>query len=289
MTAAPPPAHPDAAANPWLAHNVVIDRITPEVEGVATFHLRFTDPKIAAAYQFRPGQFNMLYLPGVGESAISLSANPNSRATWAHTVRVAGNVTGTLFGLGPGGGLGLRGPFGSHWPLELAEHKHVILVAGGIGLPPLRPVIYAILSRRNQFQDVTLLYGARTPDTLLYLREYAEWSKQGIAIQTTVDRTAPGWQGHVGVVPQLLDRLKLRDPGQTLVLMCGPEVMMRFVVRSALNQRIPQENLWLSLERNMQCAIGLCGHCQFGPTFVCRDGPVFRHDRMAPFLAVVGL
>jgi NAD(P)H-flavin reductase len=289
MTATASPPASQTAANPWLAHSVVIDRITPEIEGVATFHLRFTVPHTAAAYRFQPGQFNMLYLPGVGESAISLSANPASHDTWAHTVRVAGNVTRTLFGLGKGGSLGLRGPFGSHWPLELAEHKSVILVAGGIGLPPLRPAIYDILARRDQFQDVTLLYGARTPDTLMYPHEYAAWSRQGIAIHTTVDRTAPGWQGHVGVVPQLLDRLKLRDPTHTMVFMCGPEVMMRFAIRSALQQRIPQENLWLSMERNMQCAIGLCGHCQFGPTFVCRDGPVFRHDRIAPFLAVEGL
>lgn len=289
MTATASPLASQTAANPWLAHSVVIDRITPEIEGVATFHLRFANSHTAAEYRFRPGQFNMLYLPGVGESAISLSANPASRETWAHTVRVAGNVTRTLFELGPSGSLGLRGPFGSHWPLELAEHKSVILVAGGIGLPPLRPAIYDILSRRDQFQDVTLLYGARTPDTLMYPHEYDAWTRQGIDIHTTVDRTAPGWKGRVGVVPLLLDRLKLRDPTQTLVFMCGPEVMMRFAVRSALQQEIPQENLWLSMERNMQCAIGLCGHCQFGPTFVCRDGPVFRHDRIAPFFTVEGL
>jgi NAD(P)H-flavin reductase len=175
MTATISQTTSQAAVNPWLAHSVVIDRITPEIEGVATFHLRFTDPEMAAAYRFRPGQFNMLYLPGVGESAISLSANPSSRDTWAHTVRVAGNVTRTLFGLGTGGSLGLRGPFGSSWPLELAEQKSVILVAGGIGLPPLRPVIYDILSRRDEFQDVILLYGARTPDTLMYPQEYGGW------------------------------------------------------------------------------------------------------------------
>ncbi len=275
--------------NPWLAQSVVIDSITPEVEGVATFHLRFCDPQLAAAYRFRPGQFNMLYLPGVGESAISLSADPHSRDTWAHTVRVAGNVTRSLFGLGAGGSLGLRGPFGSHWPLELAEHKDLILVAGGIGLPPLRPAIYEILASRDRFRNVTVLYGARTPDTLMYPQEYAAWTQHGIVVHTTVDRSAPGWNGHVGVVPQLLDRLQLRDPAQTLIFMCGPEVMMRFVVKSALHHGIPRVNLWLSMERNMQCAIGLCGHCQFGPTFVCRDGPVFRHDQIAPFLAVEGL
>jgi NAD(P)H-flavin reductase len=275
--------------DPWLSHEVVIDRITPEVDGVATYHLRFTDPRAAAAYQFLPGQFNMLYLPGVGESATSLSANPRSRDTWAHTIRLAGNVTRTLGGLGVGGSLGLRGPFGSHWPVESAAGKDLVLVAGGIGLPPLRPVIYEVLSSRAAFGDVTVLYGSRTPDSLVYVSEYDAWRKESIDVQITVDRAAPGWDGNVGVVPLLLDRLKLRDPAQTIVFTCGPEVMMRFAARSALRQGIPEENIWLSLERNMQCAIGLCGHCQLGPAFICRDGPVYRHDKIEPFMTVEGL
>ncbi len=275
--------------DPWLAHEVVIDRITPEVDGVATYHLRFTRPDVAAAYQFLPGQFNMLYLPGVGESAISLSADPGRRDTWAHTIRLAGNVTHTLARLGIGGSLGLRGPFGSHWPVEAAAGKDLVLVAGGIGLPPLRPVIYDVMARRQAFRDVTLLYGSRTPDSLVYVSEYDSWRAKNIAIQITVDRTAPGWEGNVGVVPLLLDRLKLRDPAQTIVFTCGPEVMMRFAAKSALKRGIPEGNIWLSMERNMQCAIGFCGHCQLGPAFICRDGPVFRHDRIAPFMTVEGL
>ena len=275
--------------DPWLAHEVVIDRITPEVEGVATYHLRFTDEQAAAAYQFLPGQFNMLYVPGVGESAISLSANPHSRDTWAHTIRLAGNVTHTLGGLGVGGSLGLRGPFGSHWPVGTAAGKDLVLVAGGIGLPPLRPVIFEVLSSRATFGDVTVLYGSRTPDSFVYVSEYNAWRKGRIDVQITVDRAAPGWDGNVGVVPLLLDRLKLRDPAKTIVFTCGPEVMMRFAARSALRQGIPNENIWLSIERNLQCAIGLCGHCQLGPAFICRDGPVFRHDRIEPFMIVEGL
>lgn len=285
MTQAPVSSH----ANPWLAHEVLIDHITPEIAEVATYHLQFADPESAAAYAFRPGQFNMLYLPGVGESAISLSADPHSRETWAHTVRVAGNVTAALSRLGAGGALGLRGPFGSSWPLEEAQGKSVILVAGGIGLPPLRPVIYEILSRRDEFEDVTLLYGSRTPETLLYTNEYEAWRQQGIDIRLTVDRATSGWQGNVGVVPLLFDRLELSDPAQCVVFTCGPEVMMRFAAKSAFQQGISKESLWLSMERNMQCAIGLCGHCQLGPAFVCRDGPVFRYDRMEPFMTVEGL
>lgn len=278
-----------APPNPWLSHSVRIARVTEEIAGVATYHLSFADPATAASYEFRPGQFNMLYLPGVGESAISLSADPRSRDTWAHTIRVAGNVTGTLARLGQGGTLGLRGPFGTSWPLDTAVGCHVILVAGGIGLAPLRPAIYHLLDQRDHYSSLTLLYGGRTPDGLLYMQELPEWTRRGLDIRTTVDRAGPGWSGNVGVVPLLLDRLSLAEPARTQVLICGPEVMMWYTAKSALERGIPRENLWLSMERNMQCAVGLCGHCQFGPTFICKDGPVFRYDALAPFLQVEGL
>lgn len=277
------------AYNPWLAQSVVIDHITPEVPGVSTYHLRFADPEAARAYRFRPGQFNMLYLPGVGESAISLSADPCSLETWAHTVRTAGNVTRTLAGLGVGGSLGLRGPFGTCWPLDQAKGRNLLLIAGGIGLPPLRPAIFDILSRREEFGSVVVLYGARSPDTLLYQAEYDAWRKADIDLHLTVDMSDRGWNGAVGVVPLLLDRLPLTDAAQTQVWMCGPEVMLKYTIKSALRRGIAAENVWLSMERNMQCAIGLCGHCQLGPEFVCRNGPVFAWNRMAPYLDVKGL
>lgn len=277
------------ASNPWVCHTVHIREITPEVTDVATYHLSFDDPAVAAAYRFQPGQFNMLYLPGVGEVPISLSADPSSTTTWAHTVRAVGNVTQQLARLRVGDTLGLRGPFGTSWPLHSAVGHDVILVTGGLGLAPLRPAIYELLRQADQFRSLTLLYGARTPDTLLFEREFADWSQRGMNVQVTVDRASPAWSGHVGVVTLLLDRLPLSDPRSTSLFVCGPEVMMRFVGKSALTRGISEEHLWLSMERNMQCAIGLCGHCQFGPAFLCKDGPVFRHDRLAPFLNVEGL
>jgi NAD(P)H-flavin reductase len=231
----------------------------------------------------------MLYLPGAGESAISLSAHPQSRTRWAHTIRTAGNVTQTLARLSVGETLGLRGPYGSSWPIDACLGHDVILVAGGIGLPPLRPVIYHILAQRNDFGRVTVLHGARGPATLMYPGEYAEWGRGGVDVQTTVDRAEPEWKGNVGVVTQLLERLELPRPRQTVLMTCGPDVMMHFTAKGALARGIPSENLWLSTERNMQCAVGLCGHCQLGPSFVCKDGPVYRYDRMAPFLKVEGL
>ena len=292
----PPAAHaPTAepprprAANPWLSHTAVIGEITPEAPGVATYTLHWRDPLLAETYTFRPGQFNMLYLPGVGEAAISLSADPQSRDGWAHTIRVAGNVTQALSRLPRGATLGLRGPFGRPWPMQECAGKNVILIAGGIGLPPLRPAIYEFLAQRDQYRQMTLLHGARTAEMLLYGREYADWKAGGLDVQTTVDQPSPGWQGNVGVVPLLLDRVQMQDPQNTLVLMCGPEVMLRYCALAALHRGIPRANVWISTERNIQCAVGLCGHCQLGPDFICKDGPVFRYDHIAPYLDVDGL
>ncbi len=275
--------------NPWLCHTVRIAAITPEISGVATYDFEFTDPDAANRYQFRPGQFNMLYLPGVGEAAISLSAHPAARRRWSHTIRVAGNVTQALAQLGTGGVLGLRGPFGSSWPIDDCRGRDVILVAGGIGLAPLRPVVYRLLAERSHFGQLTLLHGARSPGGLLYTREHATWNAGGVAVQTTVDRTAADWNGNVGTAVVLLDRLPLPRPENTVLLTCGPDVMMHFTARAALQRGLPASQLWISAERNMQCAVGLCGHCQLGPEFVCQDGPVFRYDRIAPFFRVEGL
>ncbi|TXT27174.1 MAG: Uncharacterized protein FD138_2779 [Planctomycetota bacterium] len=277
------------ASNPWVCHTVRIRDITPELSDVATYQLAFDDPAVAAAYRFQPGQFNMLYLPGVGEVPISLSADPASTTTWSHTVRAVGNVTQQLARLRVGETLGLRGPFGSSWPLPVAEGHDVVIVAGGLGLAPLRPAVYELLRQAERYQSLTLLYGARTPDTILFEHELPDWSRRGMQVELTVDRPNSGWSGNVGVVTLLLDRLPLRDPLRTSVFVCGPEVMMRFVGKSALSRGIPESQLWLSMERNMQCAIGLCGHCQLGPTFICKDGPVYRHDQLAPFLNVEGL
>ena len=283
------PATSAIVDNPWLTQGVSLEGVTPEIPGVATYHLRFLDRQLHEHYEFRPGQFNMLYLPGAGEIAISVSAGAEFRGTWDHTIRVAGNVTRTLSKLAPGGQLGLRGPYGAGWPLEECVGADVILVAGGIGLAPLRPVIHALLAEPGRFGRVSLLYGARTADTLLYVPEQPDWTRARLQIETTVDRATPGWSGNVGVVPLLLDRLAALDPARVVLCLCGPEVMMRYTIRSALRRGIGAKQIWLSMERNMQCAVGLCGHCQYGPTFVCQDGPVFRYDRIAPLLDVEGL
>lgn len=289
------------AANPWLSQPARIAAITQEVAGVATYHLRFVDPEVNAAYRFRAGQFNMLYLPGVGEIAIGVSTGGvggrtasadsamGSEPTWDHTVRLAGQVSTALSRLGVGGTLGLRGPYGSAWPLEACVGRDVLLVAGGSGLASLRSAVYELLANRDRYANVRLLYGARSPETLLYTGEYQAWTDAGMEIHTIVDRAAAGWLGKVGVVPQLQARLRPWTPERTTMLCCGPEVMIRFAARAALARGMDEQQIWVSLERNMQCAVGLCGHCQLGPHMICKTGPVFRFDAIEPYLAVEGL
>jgi NAD(P)H-flavin reductase len=281
------PALQSPAVNPWQSDTVTIRETIAEAPGVTTFRLAFVDQRRAAAFRFRPGQFGMLYAPGVGEVPIGISGSAADR-TLSFTVRVAGNTTRALSALCTGHSLGLRAPFGSAWPLELCDGADVLIVAGGLGLPPLRPVIYELLANRRRYGRVTLIYGARTPDRLIYACEYDSWSRE-LELQTTVDRADLNWTGNVGVVPLLVDRLQPLVPERTVVFTCGPEVMMRFTVRSALVRGVPVERIYASTERNMQCAIGLCGHCQLGPEFICKDGPVFRYDRIEPWLGVEGL
>ena len=277
---------PQLRNNPWLTRTVRIDDVIDESEDVATYRLTFADNAHDTSYSFVPGQFNMLYLPGVGESAISMSGDPVQTDGWVHTVRVAGNVTRTLAGLKPGDTLGLRGPFGTGWPVDQPHGKDLIVVAGGLGLAPLRPLIYHVIHHRNHFDRVWLICGARTPDGLLYIREHDLWRQSGINVLLTVDRATAGWTGHIGVVTLLIDRLQLPRPNQTQLVACGPEVMMKYAAVSGRRLGVDEKQIWVSLERNMQCAAGLCGHCQLGPEFICKDGPVLRYDQIRQYLFV---
>ena len=243
---------------------------------------------------FRPGQFNMLYMPGVGEVAISISGHDTRSSVLKHTIRSVGNVTAAIESGGVGLSLGLRGPFGTAWPLgevfsTLPETKDVIVVGGGIGLAPLRSLIECLIQRRNDVGRIAVLVGARRPEELLYGHAFSDWRSADVSVQTTVDQPDADWEGHVGVVTLLLERLEIPRPSSTLVMTCGPEAMMRYVAKSAIDRKIPCENIWITMERNMNCAIGLCGHCQFGPHFICKDGPVFRYADVRELLRVQGL
>ena len=280
LTARHAPAH-----DPWLPHGATIGAVRPEVTGIVTYRIDFDDPSLAESYRFRAGQFNMLYLPGIGESAISISSDPERPGELLHTVRAAGNVTSALARRTAGDPILVRGPFGSHWPMENCKGMDLVLACGGVGLAPLRPAIYHIMRHRSDFGRVFLLYGARTPGDLLYADEYPAWREKEIEVETTVDIGDGNWRGNIGVVPVLFYRLRL-NASRTCVLTCGPEIMIRFVVFESLARKIPPQRILLSMERSMNCAIGHCGHCQLGPMFVCKDGPVFTYHQVAPYMHV---
>jgi NAD(P)H-flavin reductase len=269
---APPLAAAPAAPDPMLPVSYVVERTQRETADTFTLELL---PQGGGGFTFGPGQFNMLYVFGIGEVPISISGDPAFPQRLVHTTRVVGAVTRGMGALRRGEPIGVRGPFGTRWPVEAASGCDVVVVAGGIGLAPLRPALYEILSRRERFGRVVLLYGARTPDDILYRKQLHDWRGDfDLDVHVTVDRATSAWRGNVGVVTTLIPRVPF-DPYNTVAMVCGPEMMMRFTVLELERRGVPAAKVWLSLERNMKCGVGLCGHCQCGPRFICRDGPVF--------------
>jgi NAD(P)H-flavin reductase len=269
-------------SNPILDHMIptpfVVQKVKRETYDIYTLNL--TRPEGQANFSFAPGQFNMLYVFGAGEVPISISGDPSLPETLIHTVRDVGNVTRSICRLKKGEVLGVRGPFGVPWPVAQAAGNDVLIIAGGLGLAPLRPALYEILNHRGEYGNVELIYGARTPNDLLYPRELRRWrGRFDLRVHVTVDVAEGEWHTNVGVVTKIIDRARF-DPPNTVALVCGPGVMMRFTVMELLNHGLTAEQIYLSMERNMKCGVGLCGHCQWGPFFVCKDGPVFRFDRI---------
>ncbi|MGE0108281.1 MAG: FAD/NAD(P)-binding protein [Bdellovibrionales bacterium] len=254
-------------------------------ELVDTFSMKLA-PDDGGEVKFGPGQFNMLYVFGIGEVPISVSGDSSDRSAVVHTTRAVGKVSQALNNLSKGDIVGLRGPFGTEWPLAVAEGQDLVFVAGGIGLAPLRPAIYKALEEREKFGNIEILFGARTPEDILYPDELLEWkSRFDINVQVTVDRSTEGWQGRVGFVTKLVSSGGF-NPKNTIAFTCGPEIMMLNVVKALHERGLAYDRIYLSMERNMKCAVGLCGHCQWGSAFVCRDGPVFRYDKVMDSLQI---
>lgn len=272
-----------AQEDPMLPRPWRVVRVRRETSDTKTLELEPPEP---LNFTFQPGQFNMLYAFGVGEVPISISGDPQEPHRLVHTVRAVGAVTQALCSLKKGDVVGVRGPFGSAWPVEEAEGADVVIVTGGIGLAPLRPALYHVLANRGKYGNVVLLYGARTPQDLLYAKELERWrGRFDLQVEVTVDNAGKGWYGHVGVVTKLIPRAEFA-PDETVALICGPEIMMRFTIKALEERGVLRENIYISMERNMKCAIGLCGHCQFGPEFVCKDGPVFCFRDIERFFGV---
>lgn len=270
--------HDALLPRPWR-----VEAATHESQDVVT--LQLASPT-GHASPWRAGQFNMLYAFGIGEVPISFSGG-DARSP-RHSIRVVGPVSRALAALEPGALLGVRGPYGSAWPLEAARGGDVVIAAGGIGLAPLKPLIEAICTRRAEFGAVSLLYGARSPTDRLFEACQPAWRAQGIDIAETVDHADAAWRGQVGVVTTLIRRARF-DPATTHAFLCGPEIMMRFAALEFERAGVAPAAIALSMERNMQCALGWCGHCQLGPYFVCLDGPVFDWPRLRELMTVRGL
>lgn len=280
MTAQPVDQQPTLVADPMLPFVYSIRQRKKENDDTFTLELEPADGHLLAP--FAPGQFNMLYVFGIGEIPISVSGDPANPYRLIHTTRAVGTVTQAMDTLREGDALGVRGPFGSQWPLKEAEGADIVVVAGGIGLAPLRPAIYQLLAHRAKYGKIVLLYGARTQEDMLYRRELEQWrARFDMNVFVTVDRATSGWHGNVGVVTTLVSHAPF-DPHDAVAMVCGPEVMMRFTMQALQKRGVDPQRIYLSMERNMKCATGFCGHCQYGSHFICRDGPVFRFDQIAP-------
>lgn len=270
---------------PWEAQ--VVEHVQ-ESKTIFTLRLRLTDELARDAYRFNPGQFNMVYLYGVGEVAISIVSDPNDPTFIGHTIRAVGRVTNGLARLKEGERVGLRGPYGNGWPLAEAQGHDVLVVTGGLGCAPVVAVINYILMRRDRYGRLTIIQGVKHADDLIWRERYAYWhSLPRTDVLIAADHGGPLWPWHVGLVTEVFDHANI-VPERTFVMMCGPEGMMRAGVRNLAGRGVAEDHIYLSMERNMQCALGQCGHCQFGGSFVCRQGPVYGYPQVKQLLEIRG-
>ena len=272
---------PGTSFAPMTARPFRVVRRRRETSDTWTLEL---EPVAGPPLDVGPGQFTMLYAFGIGEVPISVSGEAGGPLI--HTVRAVGAVSRAICAARPGTVLGVRGPFGNTWPVAAASGRDVVIVAGGIGLAPLRPAVYHLLAHRESYGEVAVLYGSRTPRDLLYTRELERWrGRFDLQVDVTVDRALEGWRGKVGVVPKLIAGARF-DADAAVALVCGPEIMMRFAGEALLEHGVPAKRIHVSMERDMKCGLGYCGHCQLGPTLICRDGPVYRWDEIRPLMEV---
>lgn len=275
--------------NPYVIHPATIVEKIQEAEDIHTYRLRINDEEVRRTFRFTAGQFNMVYRFGVGEVAISIVSDPDESEFLDHTIRAVGRVTNAIAAVQPGDSLGIRGPFGQGWPLEEAHGRNVVIVTGGLGCAPVVGAIEYIFRRRRDYGSIKIIHGVKTPKDLLYHERFEAWGRSpDTEVLLTSGQSDETWHYHVGVVTELFERVMI-DPTNSIVLMCGPEIMMRLGVPILMRRGIPATAIYLSLERRMECGIGLCGHCQMGPYFLCKDGPVMRYDRVAQWLGRTGV
>ncbi len=271
-----------------LPRTAVIDQRTQEAPTIFTLRMQFEDGDAQEAFEFAPGQFNMVTLFGTGEIPISIVNDPLDSHFFDHTIRVVGRVSEGLSRLQPGDRVGVRGPFGRGWPLADAEGRDILLITGGLGCAPLVSVIRYLMKRRDRFGHINILQGVKHANDLIWREQYDAWTREpDVHVLLAADVATREWNGQQGMVTELIGQLHLRV-GRTLVMLCGPELMMMAAIANLRSLGINDHQIWFSMERNMQCGIGQCGHCQIGPKFVCRDGPVFCYSELADFVGAKG-
>jgi NAD(P)H-flavin reductase len=259
-----------------------------ETETIVSFTMRFLDPAARRSFRFELGQFNMLSAFGVGEVPISIVSDPEDRGRLEHTIRIAGRVTSVMMQWKAGDVIGIRGPYGSGWPMAAARGRDVVIITGGLGCAPVVGVINYIFRRRDEYGTLHILHGVRTPHDLLYRDRFEAWrAHPRTRVYLTTDQPDRTWRYHSGVVTELFDALDI--DGSAIAMLCGPEVMMQHAVRALRAKGVSDDSIYVSLERNMQCGLGFCGHCQIGPFFGCKDGPVFQFSAIRPWFAVSGI
>jgi NAD(P)H-flavin reductase len=271
-----------------LPRNAVIDQRIQESTTIFTLRLQFEDAHAQEAFEFSPGQFNMVSLFGSGEIPISIVNDPRDSHFFDHTIRVVGRISEGLSKLQPGDRVGIRGPFGRGWPVQEALGRDVLLITGGLGCAPLVSVIRYLIKRRDKFGHLHILQGVKHANDLIWREQYDAWSQEpDVNVLLAADVAVRGWPGQQGMVTELIGQLNLRK-GRTIAMLCGPELMMLAAISNLRSLGIGDHQIWFSMERNMQCGLGQCGHCQIGPKFVCHDGPVFCYTELADFLGAKG-
>lgn len=274
--------------DPYLPREAKILEITHETNSIFTLQLAFSDAHVHALYAFQPGQFNMVYLYGVGEVAISIVSDPDDKSQLSHTIRAVGRVTKAMQQLKTGDFIGLRGPFGRGWPLHQAHGKDIIILTGGLGCAPTVSIINYILNRRSHFGSMKILQGVKHSDDFIFRKHYETWKNSpNTEVHIAADAAGPKWPWAIGYVTDMIKPLSL-NPDKTLVMMCGPEMMMRNAITVLTQKGIAEGDIYLSMERNMECGIGQCGHCQYGGYFICKDGPVFAYPQIKDLFNVAG-
>ena len=278
----------NSTLNPYLPEEAIIIERIQEGPDLFTLRLELTNPALQSSYTFKPGQFNMLYLYGVGEIPISIVSDPENSQIIDHTIRVVGRVTSGFAKLKTGERIGIRGPYGRGWPMQESQRKDIVIVTGGLGCAPAVSVINYIEQRRDSFARLNIIQGVKHSRDLIWKERYEKWrTLPDTKVLLAADSGEAIWPWHIGPVTVLFDQLEF-EPENVVVMMCGPEGMMHVVCDHMLDRSVAASQLFLSMERNMQCAIGHCGHCQYGDQFVCKDGPVFSYDKIRKLFKTKG-